>query len=580
MSHIRSHIRNHIRSHIRGITAGAGSTPDVFMTTLKAGSSEHYTIPTITFTGDFNVKFEASIDSFSAASMVLSGGTGTDGMELGFSVAGQLELYFEGSLDTDFFTNNYSDARLHTFEISRTGTTVSVIADGITSSKTITVSGSVHFDIIGRRLAASLYHSGIVRNFEFFDAGSMINRYKVDEDWAGPSTVLVDSVGTDDGTAVNITTADGQNYVFNSIPTPKTWTGTDSTVVDVAVPDSNPNIGMVVATTGASEMFTIPCQNSGVFDATIDWGDASESTITAYNDADLVHTYASAGDHTITITGTFGNIYYNNGGDKAKVKEVSGSGYLGMLATNASFFGCTAMTLFDGMSDTKNSVSFADTFRSCTALTSLDASTLDTTLTTTMARTFFSCSALTTLDISTLNFSIVTSFASTFSGCLSITSLLMGSIDTSSCISFGNAFRDCSSLPTLDISMLDTSITTNFEDMFRGCSSLTLLDVSTLDISVATNLSDMFNGAASDVIIGISTFDIGAVTNLTSFLVSSSITTAEYDATLIAWDALTVTSGLTADFGTSTYTAAGAAATARASLISSDLWTINDGGTA
>ena len=85
----------------------------------------------------------------------------------------------------------------------------------------------------------------------------------------------------------------------------------------------NPNMVLLMATTGASETITIPCQNVGTFNATINWGDGSaDSVITAYNDADLAHVYAAAGDQTITISGTFPNIYFNNVGDKLKLKEV------------------------------------------------------------------------------------------------------------------------------------------------------------------------------------------------------------------------------------------------------------------
>jgi len=56
------------------------------------------------------------------------------------------------------------------------------------------------------------------------------------------------------------------------------------------------------------------------------------------------------------------------------------------------------------------------------------------------------------------------------------------------------------------------------------------------------------------------------------------MTTAQYDATLIAWAAQTVFSGMAPRFGGSTYTAGGAAETARTSLINDDGWTITDGG--
>ncbi|MGB1089704.1 MAG: hypothetical protein ACPGYN_03060, partial [Schleiferiaceae bacterium] len=72
-----------------------------------------------------------------------------------------------------------------------------------------------------------------------------------------------------------------------------------------------------------------------------DWGDGgATSSITAYNDADLAHSYATAGQYTITITGTFPNLYFNNGGDKLLVDEVVDLGDVGWTRLDKAFFGC------------------------------------------------------------------------------------------------------------------------------------------------------------------------------------------------------------------------------------------------
>jgi len=103
------------------------------------------------------------------------------------------------------------------------------------------------------------------------------------------------------------------------------------------------------------------------------------------------------------------------------------------------------------------------------------------------------------------------------------------------------------------------------------------LDVSGWDTSNVTNMNAMvykleaFSAA-------INNFDISNVTDLVNFAGNTTLPTSVYDATLIAWDGLIVTSSLTADFGSSTYTTGGAAESARTSLINNDLWTINDGG--
>ena len=73
-----------------------------------------------------------------------------------------------------------------------------------------------------------------------------------------------------------------------------------------------------------------------------------------------------------------------------------------------------------------------------------------------------------------------------------------------------------------------------------------------------------------------SAWDFSSVTNLIYMFTNTSISTGNYDNLLIRLDT-TAGSGLTLDAGTSQYTSGGAAATARANLVS-DSWTINDGG--
>jgi len=57
------------------------------------------------------------------------------------------------------------------------------------------------------------------------------------------------------------------------------------------------------------------------------------------------------------------------------------------------------------------------------------------------------------------------------------------------------------------------------------------------------------------------------------------LSTANYDALLLAWSAQNPPNNININFGTSKYTGGGAVATARAALVSSG-WTITDGGIA
>lgn len=268
----------------------------------------------------------------------------------------------------------------------------------------------------------------------------------------------------------------------------------------------------VMRTTGASETVTIPCQNVGTFNAVIDWGDGQTSDITAYNDADLSHVYATAGDHTIRISGTFPNIYFNNTGHKLKLIRVIQLGKVGWQSLANSFYGC-----FSGP--------YGDEYE----------------------------------------------FAA-------------GNCDTDSVDTMRNMMRNWTSITgTPNLAGLTTPMVTRMGSMMRSWSSmLAPPDLSGIDTSNVTDMSAMLRDWESTVIgrVGVDQFNIASVTNLASFANGCTFTTEAYNEILIAWEAQAPPSGLSVNFGSSTYTGSSAASTARASLVSTYGWTIVDGGTA
>ena len=317
---------------------------------------------------------------------------------------------------------------------------------------------------------------------------------------------------------------------------------------------------MTVRTTTSNEAFTIPCQNHGTFNATVDWGDGSSSTVTTYNDSNLAHTYASAGDHAISISGTFPNIYFSsNSGAADKLIAVTNLGQVGWQTFGGAFKNCDKMTSFtSGVTDTSSITSMNEMFYACNDMTSCDASGFNTSNVTNMGGMFRYCYDLTSLDIS--------------------------SFDTSSVTSMNSTFFSCRSLTSLDVSSFDTSSVTDMYYMFITCQNLTSLDVSSFDTSSVTTMYGMFhNGSSLTDVVGVENFDIEGI-NTTSgfnfFMSNVTLPTARYDALLVNWDAQDPLDNLVPTFGSSKYTAGGTAAAARANLISTDGWTITDGGTA
>ena len=106
-------------------------------------------------------------------------------------------------------------------------------------------------------------------------------------------------------------------------------------------------------TTGVDESIKLPLRSGYNYDFIVDWGDGSPlSIITTYNDPEITHIYALAGDHTVTITGLLEAWYFSNFGDKDKIISVSDFGDLGWINLSRAFDGCSNMTFFSGSGTT------------------------------------------------------------------------------------------------------------------------------------------------------------------------------------------------------------------------------------
>jgi surface protein len=123
--------------------------------------------------------------------------------------------------------------------------------------------------------------------------------------------------------------------------------------------------------------------------------------------------------------------------------------------------------------------------------------------------------------------------------------------------------------------------------MFYGCSSFNQ-SVSNFDTSQVTNIYCMFYGCDSMSSANLGTvkdWTITALTDAENFMAgcTNSMSTADYDALLIAWEGQTHYTGaantMPIHFNNATYTAGGAAEAARTALVN-DGWDITDGGVA
>ena len=116
-------------------------------------------------------------------------------------------------------------------------------------------------------------------------------------------------------------------------------------MVSSSVSDPEPFI-MTIDTTqagSASDTFVIPTLSSATYDYDVDWGDGSTDTITAWNQAERTHVYASSGTYQIKIYRIFNRMYFNNAGDKAKLMSIDQWGIIPWADMYKAFYGCYNM---------------------------------------------------------------------------------------------------------------------------------------------------------------------------------------------------------------------------------------------
>jgi len=291
--------------------------------------------------------------------------------------------------------------------------------------------------------------------------------------------------------------------------------------------------------------FMMPLVSGGSYNATVNWGDGSSDTITSYNQAEVTHTYTSAGQYEISIEGTLQGWQFNNAGDRLKMLDVKQWGVLD-LSTSAAFYGCTNLDASATDAPTVSTTNFSIMFRDCTNFNGAIGN-WDITNVTNLQQCFFSCSSF-NKSLDNWNVSNVTRMDYLFYNCISFDQDL-NSWDTSNVENMFLTFANCQQFNG-DIYSWDTTNVENMSNMLNNC--------------------DLFDQS-------LAAWNIGNVTNFTNFMQNATgLSTSNYDATLIAWEAGGHDNDISINFGGSQFTESAYAA--RFSLIEDDGWTIVDGG--
>jgi surface protein len=242
-------------------------------------------------------------------------------------------------------------------------------------------------------------------------------------------------------------------------------------------------------TSSSNETITIPTSDNNApdYNFTIKWGDGTEETYTG-PDPDPSHTYASAGPHTVEITGTFPRIHFN--GTSGSVNAITGVTQWGNIQWS------TMEGAFEGASNLDISASDSPDLSNVT-----DMSTM-----------FLGASSLTATgsNIGSWNTGNVTDMRGMFAGAGDFNQDI-GGWNTGNVSNMFAMFRDATSF-NQDIGGWDTGNVSNMRELFSGAENFNQ-DIGGWDTGNVSNMRGMFANATS-FNQDIGSWDTGNVSNM------------------------------------------------------------------
>ena len=334
------------------------------------------------------------------------------------------------------------------------------------------------------------------------------------------------------------------------------WTITDGGAV------SNPFVFVVktdqAGGVSATDQFAFPLDASSTVNATVDWGDGNINTITAYNDPNATHTYATAGTYTISVTGILNGWRFNNGGDRYKLLDITQWGIFDMNLS-AAFYGCQNLTGSWTDHPRLGNGNFAQTFANCFLFTG-------------------DVSEFSTVGVTAMNNMMQLHYSNSIPD--------VSNWDVSSVANFGTMFRE-TNMTGVDLSSWDVRNATSMAYMFYNSRGV-IPDLSMWKVAAnITNRNQIFSVAnmfgARSYNYGFESWEVGKCNFDGQNLMTGANTMPQerYDSTLIAWSnniGLGPQSFSNWTFGASNYALGGAAEAARNNLINNYNFTFVDGG--
>ena len=264
--------------------------------------------------------------------------------------------------------------------------------------------------------------------------------------------------------------------------------------------------------------YTLGLSPSGTYDATVDWGDDTTTTITSDTDTGKSHTYTENGIYTIKILGECTILVLNDSSIRNALISIDSWGNTNQF-TFVSFENCINLTEFPNFGNAlKNVTSLQFSFSNCNSLTNIDISNSDLSSATTLFNAFSQCSNLETFNAEGVDLSSCNNARTLLENCNSLKNANISNITLNTNINFTRAFNQCTSLKTVntsntfsngrlinssfmfvntsieevDFSDWDVSNVTTIVNMFQNCSNLETVDISNWDLVNATSVSTFF----------------------------------------------------------------------------------------
>ncbi|MBN1525118.1 MAG: BspA family leucine-rich repeat surface protein [Spirochaetales bacterium] len=283
--------------------------------------------------------------------------------------------------------------------------------------------------------------------------------------------------------------------------------------------------------TSGGTQITIPVYSIETYNYIVDWGDGNSDT--GVTDT-ITHTYDSAGTYTVSISGTFPGIYFNNSGDAQKFLTIANWGNKEWIRMDSAYYGCSNFTYTSkDTPDLSNVTDLSNMFRGVDSFVG-DISSWHVNSITNMSHLFSNIFPL-IIDLSSWDVSNVTDMSYMFQAD-SGTTLKVGDLsswDVSSVTDMSNMFNYDDAFNS-DLSSWDVGNVEKMQGMFHFASSFNS-DLSSWNVSKVKYFSGMFEHATA-FNNDISSWNVGNATHLNLMFYEAT----SFNGDLSSWDVSSV----------------------------------------